>query len=84
MYVIITLYMYIQKRAKIQHTRVFVCKAWFTIFCLRRVATRSAYKLIWTRIAIQRNAGIEFFSILALQHAFTLTSDHNATQTKIL
>ena len=37
------------------------------------------YKLIWTHIVMQCNAGID---ILALQHTFTLTSGRNAVQAK--
>ena len=48
--------------------RTCTTKAVFTIFCLHCVVAGSAYKLIWTRVAMQRNEGIEFFSILALQH----------------
>ena len=44
--------------------------------------TVGAYKIIWTSVATRRNAQIEFFSILALQHAFTWTYGRNATQAK--
>ena len=43
---------------------VSVCKAWFTIFCLHRVVTRSAYKLIWTRVATQHRNRIFFLFLL--------------------
>ena len=39
-----------------------------SVICLRRVATRSAYKMIWTRVAY---AGIEIISIPAYAHFAT-------------
>ena len=45
--------------------------------------TGSAYKMIQMCVAMQRNVGMYFFSILVLQHAFTWTFSHNAMQAKI-
>ena len=41
-------------------------KAGSHLFCLRRIATGSVYKMIWTRV---RYAGIELFSIPASRRA---------------
>ena len=51
------------------------------LFCLHHFGTGSAYKIIWTRVATWRNAGIEIFFYFCVATC-AWTSGCNATQAK--